>query len=121
LIGILLIAGIAFVLYDWIYHYITDESPTDINALLRLFEPEERKRLMFMDGLTKSLGASNIRNAHLIASEAAIDFIASRASHNVIPDFYSQAVAMAAFVIGFAKAARTIIEPTNNSRRWLKD
>jgi aspartate/methionine/tyrosine aminotransferase len=114
-------AGIAFVLYDWIYHYITDESPTDINALLRLFEPGERKRLMFMDGLTKSLGASNIRNAHLIASEAAIDFIAARASHNVIPDFYSQAVAMAAFEMGFAKAARTIIEPTNTSRRWLKD
>jgi aspartate/methionine/tyrosine aminotransferase len=114
-------AGIAFVFYDWIYHYITDESPTDINAMLRLFEPEDRKRLMFMDGLTKSLGASNIRNAHLIASEAVIDFIAARASHNVVPDFYSQAVAMAAFEMGFAKAARTIIEPTNASRRWLQE
>lgn len=114
-------SGVAFVLYDWIYHYITDEGPMDINVLLHLFEPEERKRLMFLDGLTKSLGASNIRNAHLIASEPVIDFIAARASHSVVPDYFSQAVAMAAFEMGFAKAARTIIEPTNASRRWFQE
>ena len=113
-------AGAAFVLFDWIYHYITDESPVDLNAFLRLFEPAERKRLIFLDGLTKSLGASNIRNAHLIADEQVIQFIVSRASHGVIPSFYSLAVAMAAYEIGFANAARTIIEPTNQSRKALQ-
>jgi aspartate/methionine/tyrosine aminotransferase len=114
-------AGVAFVLFDWMYHYVTDESPMDLNSFLKHFTPEERKRLMFLDGLTKSLGASNIRNCHLLADEAVIKFIVARASHGVIPPFYSLAVAMAAYEMGYAEAAKTIIEPTNASRIVLKD
>jgi aspartate/methionine/tyrosine aminotransferase len=113
-------AGVAFVLFDWMYHYVTDESPMDLNSFLKFFTPEERKRIMFLDGITKSLGASNIRNCHLIADEAVIKFIVARASHTVMPSFYSLAVAMAAYEMGFAKAANTIIEPTNASRVVLK-
>ena len=113
-------AGVAFVLMDWMYHYVTDESPMDLNAYLKEFTPEERKRLMFLDGLTKSLGGSNIRNCHLIVPDAAAKFIISRASHGVIPSFYAQAVAMAAYKQGYAEACRTIVEPTNASRKVLK-
>jgi aspartate aminotransferase len=113
-------AGVAFVLFDWMYHYVTDESPMDLNSFLKFFTPEERKRLMFLDGITKSLGGSNIRNCHLIADEAVIKFIVARSSHSVIPPFYSLAVAMAAYEMGFAEAAKTIIEPTNASRAALK-
>jgi aspartate aminotransferase len=113
-------SGVAFVLFDWMYHYVTDESPMDLNSFLKNFTPEERKRIMFLDGITKSLGASNIRHCHLIAEEAVIKFITARASHGVIPSFYSLAVAMAAYEIGFAEAAKTIIEPTNASRVVLK-
>lgn len=113
-------AGVAFVLFDWMYHYVTDESPMDLNSFLKHFTPEERKRLMFLDGLTKSLGASNIRNCHLIADESVIKFIVARSSHTVIPPFYSLAVAMAAYEMGFSEAAKTIIEPTNASRVALK-
>jgi len=113
-------AGVAFVLFDWMYHYVTDESPMDLNSFLKFFTPEERKRLMFLDGITKSLGGSNIRNCHLIADEAVIKFIAARSSHGVIPPFYSLAVAMAAYEMGFAEAAKPIIEPTNASRVALK-
>jgi aspartate/methionine/tyrosine aminotransferase len=113
-------SGVAFVLFDWMYHYITDGSPMDLNSFLKHFTPEERKQIMFLDGLTKSLGASNIRNCHLIADEAVIKFIMARASHGVIPSFYSFAVAMAAYEMGFAEAAKTIIEPTNASRAALK-
>jgi len=113
-------SGVAFVLFDWMYHYVTDESPMDLNSFLKHFTPEERKRIMFLDGITKSLGGSNIRNCHLMAEEAVIKFITARASHGVIPSFYSLAVAMAAYEIGFADAARTIIEPTNASRVVLK-
>ncbi|HMU92560.1 MAG TPA: pyridoxal phosphate-dependent aminotransferase [Anaerolineales bacterium] len=113
-------AGVAFVLFDWMYHYVTDESPMDLNSFLKNFTPEERKRLMFLDGITKSLGGSNIRNCHLIADEAVIKFIMARASHGVIPSFYSLAVAMAAYEMGFTEAAKTIIEPTNASRAVLK-
>ena len=113
-------ADVAFVLFDWMYHYVTDESPMDLNSFLKFFTPEERKRLMFLDGITKSLGGSNIRNCHLIADENVIKFIVARASHGVIPPFYSLAVAMGAYEMGFSEAAKSIIEPTNASRVVLK-
>jgi aspartate/methionine/tyrosine aminotransferase len=113
-------AGVAFVLFDWMYHYVTDEQPMNLNSFLQLFEPGERERLFFLDGITKSLGASNIRNCHLIASEEVVRFIVARASHSVMPSFYSLAVAMAAYETGYAEAARSIIEPTNASRKVLK-
>jgi aspartate/methionine/tyrosine aminotransferase len=102
------------------YHYVTDESPMDLNSFLKYFTSEERKRIMFLDGITKSLGGSNIRNCHLIADEAVIKFITARASHGVIPSFFSLAVAMAAYEMGFAEAAKTISEPTNASRIVLQ-
>jgi len=114
-------AGVAFVLFDWMYHYVTDESPMDLNSFLPHFTAEERKHLMFLDGITKSLGGSNIRNCHLIADEAVIKFIVARGSHSVIPPFYSLAVAMAAYEMGYAAAAQTIIAPTNASRVVLKE
>jgi aspartate/methionine/tyrosine aminotransferase len=113
--------GAAFVLFDWVYHYVTDEQPMDLNKFLSWFSPQERERLIFMDAITKSLGGSNVRNAHLIAAKPVIDFIVARASHGVIPSFYSQAVAMAAYEMGFAEACRPIVEPTNASRLVLKE
>lgn len=112
--------GVAFVLYDWMYHYVTDGAPMDLDEFLRAFEPEERSRLMFLDGITKSLGASNVRNCHLIASEAVVRYIAARASHTVIPSFHSMAVAMAAYEMGYAEASRPIVAPTNASRVALQ-
>ena len=114
-------AGVAFVLFDWMYHYVTDEQPMDLNTFYPMFEPDERSRLMFLDGITKSLGASNIRNCHLIASEEVIKYTVARASHSVMPSFYSLAVAQAAYEMGYTEASRTIIEPTYASRKVLKD
>lgn len=114
-------SGVAFVLFDWMYHYITDGEPNDLNSFLSYFDAEERNRLMFLDGITKSLGASNIRNCHLIASEEVIKYTVARASHGVIPSFYSMAVAMAAYEMGYSKAAKGIIKPTNASRVVLKN
>jgi len=112
---------VAFVLFDWMYHYVTDEQPMDLNSFLQYFDAEERQRLMFLDGITKSLGGSNVRNCHLIASEPVVKFTVARASHAVIPSFYSLAVAMAAYEMGYEKATRGIVEPTNASRLVLKD
>ncbi len=113
-------AGIAFVLFDWMYHYVTDERPNDLNSFLKNFTPQEQARLLFLDGLTKSLGASNIRNCHLLADERIIKFIVARASHTVMPTFYSLAVAMAAYETGYREATKSIVEPTNASRTLLK-
>ncbi|MHB8629075.1 MAG: pyridoxal phosphate-dependent aminotransferase [Aggregatilineales bacterium] len=112
--------GIPFVLFDWIYRWITTGEVANINTMLNAFTPAERARLIFMDGLTKSIGGSNIRSAHLVASKEVIAFVNSRASHGIVPSFYAQAVAMAAYELGFAKAAATIIEPTNQSREVLR-
>lgn len=112
--------GIGFVLFDWIYHWITEGQPHNINQVLEAFSPEQRNRLMFLDGLTKSLGGSNVRSAHLIASEAVSDHIISRASHEVFPNFFSQAVAVVAYRMGFGKAAADTIQTTNASRQVLR-
>jgi aspartate aminotransferase len=114
-------AGIAFVLFDWIYHWVTDGGPSDINQVLLAFTPEEREKLMFLDGITKSLGGSNIRSAHLLAGSKVVDFIVSQASHGVVPSFFAQAVAIAAYQQGFGEAARSIIEPTSASRKILRE
>lgn len=116
-----LAAGVGYVLFDWMYHRVTDEQPMNLNQFLQNFEPAERPRLMFLDGITKSLGASNIRNCHLIASEDVIKFTVARASHAVLPSYFSLAVAQAAYEQGFDQAARTIIEPTNASRKVLRE
>jgi aspartate/methionine/tyrosine aminotransferase len=113
-------AGFPFVLFDWIYHWITDHGPSDINVILQAFSPEDRDRLIFLDGITKSLGASNIRSAHLLAGKQVVKFITGQASHSVIPSFYAQAVAIAAYEEGFAGAAASIIQPTSQSRKVLR-
>lgn len=112
--------GYPFVLFDWIYHWLTDGGHSDINTVLEAFPPEQRDRLIFLDGLTKSLGASNIRSAQLVAGRQVVSYLTSQASHGVIPAFYSQAVAIAAYEMGFEQAAAGIIEPTRQSRQVLR-
>ena len=112
--------GVPFVLFDWIYHRVGDGRSHDLNEFLSKLEPEERDRCIILDGITKSLGASNIRNAHLLASRSVVSFIQGRASHGVIPSFHSQAVATAAYRMGFERASAPIVEPTNRSRKVLR-
>ena len=114
-------AGVAFVLFDWMYHAVGDGEPYDVNALLRAFEPELRKRLMVLDGITKSLGGSNIRNCHLLADAEVVKTIVAQASHTVIPSFFSLAVAMAAYEQGFQTASAPIAGPCRASRAWLRE
>jgi aspartate/methionine/tyrosine aminotransferase len=114
-------AGIPFVLFDWIYHRVSAEPPHDLNTVLLALEPREREACIILDGVTKSLGASNVRNAHLVASKAVAKFVSNRASHGVIPSFHSQAVAIAACRMGYDKAAAPIVGPTNESRKVLRE
>lgn len=113
-------AGVAFVLFDWMYHAVGDGEPYDVNALLRAFEPGQRKRLMVLDGITKSLGGSNIRNCHLLADAEVAKTIVAQASHSVIPSFFSLAVAMAAYEKGLQEAAAPIAGPCRASRAWIR-
>jgi aspartate/methionine/tyrosine aminotransferase len=113
-------AGVAFVLFDWMYHTVGDDDPYDVNVLLRAFDPAQRKRLMVLDGITKTLGGSNIRNCHLLADADVVKTIVAQASHTVIPSFFSLAVAMAAYEKGIKVASEPIAAPTRASRAWLR-
>lgn len=113
-------SGISFVLFDWMYHYVTDGGHNDINDVLNAFSPDDREKLIFLDGITKSLGASNIRSAHLVAGKAVCKHIITQSSHGVIPSFYAQAIAITAYQRGFAEAAASIIKPTSQSRKVLR-
>jgi aspartate/methionine/tyrosine aminotransferase len=115
-----LASGYPFVLFDWMYHWVTDNGPSEINVVLQAFAPDGRDKLIFLDGLTKSMGASNIRSAHLLAGKQVIQHITNQASHGVVPSFYAQAVAIAAYEMGFGQAAAGIIEPTRQSRKVLR-
>lgn len=114
-------AGFPYIILDWIYHWVTDGGHSDINAVLQAFEPAERDRLIFLDGITKSLGASNIRSAQLVAGKPVIKFLTSQSSHGVVPSYFGQAVAIAAYDMGFAKAAAPIIEPIRQSRAVMRE
>lgn len=113
--------GIPYVLFDWIYHWVTSGQPQNINDVLCAFTLEERKHLIFLDGITKSLGGSNIRSAHILADESVIKFISSQSSHGVIVSFFSQAVAIAAYEMGFAEACAPIVKPAGESRVVLRN
>ncbi|MEW6568072.1 MAG: hypothetical protein AB1449_07885, partial [Chloroflexota bacterium] len=64
--------------------------------------------------------SSGLGPGNVIATVRVIRYIVARASHTVIPSFYSMAVAMAAYQMGYAAASRSIVEPTNASREALK-
>lgn len=113
-------SGYPFVLLDWIYHWVTDGGPSDLNKVLQAFSPQERERLIILDGITKSMGGSNIRSAHVLAGKTVIKHITNLASHGVTPSFYAQAVAIAAYQMGFAEAAANIIKPASESRKVLR-
>src|SRR5690606_28220975 len=91
------------------------------NRLLQSFSAEERERLILLDGLTKSLGASNLRSAHLLAGKQVVKYIVSQASHGVIPAYYAQIVASAAYAQGFTEAAPPLIDPLTQSRQVLRE
>jgi aspartate aminotransferase len=114
-------AGFPYVILDWIYHWVTDGGHSDINTVLQAFEPAERDRLIFLDGITKSLGASNIRSAQIVAGKQVIKYLTSQASHGVVPSYFGQAVAIAAYDMGFAQAAAPIIEPIKQSRAVMRE
>jgi aspartate/methionine/tyrosine aminotransferase len=50
-----------------------------------------------------------------------IKHISSQSSHGVIPSFFAQAVAIAAYEKGFGEAAKPVIEACSSSRAVLKE
>jgi hypothetical protein len=107
--------GVPYVLFDWIYHRIRVGGPYDLNLLLGGLEPAERERCIILDGITRSWAGATF-GTPTWSPQRLVKF-ADRASHAVIPSFHSQAVAIAAYRMGFDRAAASIIRADLASRR----
>lgn len=118
--------GIPHIFVDLIYQQITDPEvgPYDVNSIFKKLSRQAQKIVCFMDGLTKSAGASNLRNAHLVAgSMKYANSIKGIATHTVIPNAIGEAAALE--VYGRDEPSdhpwvRRVTEPTGESRRIVR-
>lgn len=118
--------GIPYIVLDLMYEMVLDEGLTRYNVaeLLRRLTPDARHRLIVLGGLTKAIGASNVRHAHLLCGN--IDFarvIVSVASHTVLTPAMSEAIAYEFYQSECPEKhswARRVIEPTALSRALFR-
>ena len=104
--------GIAHVFLDLMYQAVTDPEVGryDVNSLYQSLSAKARGKVCFMDGLTKSAGASNLRNAHLVVgAKNYIHKIKGIATHTVIPN-----------AIGEAAALEVYSKPEPTEHPWIK-
>lgn len=89
-------SNINFIFVDLMYQAVTDLEIGiySVNKIYKSLSNEAKKRVCFMDGLTKKAGASNIRNAHLVCGSVELaNKIKGIATHTVIPNAIGEAVA----------------------------
>lgn len=119
-------AGVMFILVDLMYQVVIDSVLTryDVPAILAALSTEARRRVVFMDGLTKSAGASNVRHAHLVCGDKRFaQYMTAIASHTVLPNVLGEAAAYE--VYGSEQPdqhpwIRRIVEPTARSRALFR-
>jgi aspartate aminotransferase len=119
-------SGISFILVDLMYQLVIDSSVErySVPAILERLSPEARSRVTFLDGLTKSAGASNVRHAHLLCGDVCLaQLIAAIASHTVLPNALGEAAALE--VYGSQQPdrhpwVRRVVEPTTRSRALFR-
>ncbi len=118
--------GLSQILVDLMYQTVLDDDHVryDIPAILAALSPEARRRVTFMDGLTKSAGASNVRHAHLLCGDLHMaKCLTAIASHTVLPNVLGEA---AAFEVYGAEHPdqhpwiRRVVEPTTKSRALFR-
>ena len=82
-------SGIEFVLLDFMYQSVTDPDVDlyDVNGLFNSLTDEERNAVFILDGLTKSVGGSNLRNCHLVFGNSEhMQKLKGLATHSVLPN-----------------------------------
>lgn len=118
--------GIGFILVDLMYQMVLD--PGIKRYVLRKIHsalcPQSQKRVTYMDGLTKSAGASNVRHAHLVCGDRAFaEHLIAIASHTVLPNVLGEAAAHE--VYGCDRPddhpwVCRVVEPTAHSRALFR-
>ncbi len=89
--------GIKHILVDLMYQLVIDADVPlyDWAEILGSFSKEDRACVTLLDGLTKSVGASNVRMAHLVCSDSNVPTtIPAIASHTVLPNVLGAASAL---------------------------
>ncbi|OGL62005.1 hypothetical protein A3C09_00715 [Candidatus Uhrbacteria bacterium RIFCSPHIGHO2_02_FULL_47_44] len=89
--------GIKYILIDLMYQLVIDDDVPlyDWAEILGSFSAEDRACVTLLDGLTKSVGASNVRMAHLACGdEKFAKTIQGIASHTVLPNVLGEACAL---------------------------
>ncbi|MBI4435644.1 aminotransferase class I/II-fold pyridoxal phosphate-dependent enzyme [Candidatus Uhrbacteria bacterium] len=117
---------VPWVLWDFMYQMVLeqDAEPYSLDCLLSHLEPRERERIVVLDGLTKAVGASNVRSAHLVCgSRALAGAIAAIASHTVLPNALGEACAFELYQSDNPRMhpwVHRVTAPTNQSRAILR-
>lgn len=89
--------GIKHILVDLMYQLVIDDDVSlyDWSDILLSLPAEDRACVTLLDGLTKSVGASNVRMAHLVCgSDKLAKTIQGIASHTVLPNVLGEACAL---------------------------
>lgn len=88
--------GCRYILVDLMYQLVIDQEMEiyDWRFILDCLDPKIRTCVTLLDGLTKSVGASSVRMAHLVCSDPIIaTFIKNHASQTVLPNSFGEAAA----------------------------
>ena len=118
--------GIEYILLDFMYQAVTDpDIPLyDTNALLHQLTAEERKAIFILDGLTKSVGGSNLRNCHLVfGNKDHASKLKGLATHSVLPNALGEAAALEVYGSPQPTAHRwvqKVVIPTAKSRAIVR-
>lgn len=115
--------GCRYILVDLMYQLVIDPDidTYDWRFILSRLEPEVRKCVTLLDGLTKSVGASNVRMAHLVCSDPTVaTYIKNHASQTVLPNGFGEAAALEVYSSSNVREhpwVKNITGPTAESRR----
>ena len=119
-------SGVRYIFVDLMYQMVLDPglSRYDLSAIFAALSPEVRRRVTFMDGLTKSAGASNVRHAHLVCGDIKMaKCVTAIASHTVLPNVLGEAAAHKVYASDNPDQhqwIRRVVEPTAKSRALFR-
>ena len=118
--------GISYVLVDLMYQAVTDPDVGmyDVSGLLDSLSTKERSCVFFLDGLTKSVGGSNVRSCHLVCGSIEhSSLLKGLATHSVLPNVLGEAASLEVYShkspIQHPWVQRVVV-PTAQSRAYLR-
>ena len=118
--------GISYILIDLMYQAVTDPDVGmyDVAGLLASLSPQEKRAVFFLDGLTKSVGGSNIRSCHLVCGSIEHSVrLKGLATHSVLPNVLGEAASLEVYgrkdPLLHPWVQRVVI-PTAQSRAYLR-